>query len=140
VCLLFDRSSDRAIRALWEQLESLGVPSLHPHTHGRHVPHVSYAVLRSWDLARVSAALRGLGAGEPARPQVRWDRLFRRGRAWLLAGVAAGLAARQERAAAAVTATRAELHKHYLPGLAAALLAPAAGTARAAAGSGRRGL
>src|SRR5262250_280638 len=74
VCLLFDRSSDRAIRALWEQLESLGVPSLHPHTHGRHVPHVSYAVLRSWDLARVSAALRGLGAGEPARPQVRWDR------------------------------------------------------------------
>src|SRR5260370_35247720 len=38
VCLLFDRRSERAIRALWDQLESLGVPSLRPHPHGRHVP------------------------------------------------------------------------------------------------------
>src|ERR1043165_7903171 len=55
VCLLFDRRSERAIRALRDQLESLGVPSLRSHTHRRHVPHLSYAVLRSWDLASVTA-------------------------------------------------------------------------------------
>jgi hypothetical protein len=54
VCLLFDRRGERAIRALWDQLESLGVPSLRSHTRGRHVPHLSYAVLRSWDLASVT--------------------------------------------------------------------------------------
>jgi hypothetical protein len=115
VCLLFDRTSERAIRALWDQLESLGVPSLRSHTHGRHVPHLSYAVLRSWDLANVTAALGGLDASEPVDLSFDGIGLFRRGRAWLLAGVAAGLATRQERAAA-VTATGAELHKHYLPG------------------------
>lgn len=114
VCLLFDRRSERAIRALWDQLESLGVPSLRSHTHGRHVPHLSYAVLRSWDLASVTAALSGLDDGEPVDLSFDGIGLFRRGRAWLLAGAAAGLAARQERAAA--TATGAELHKHYLPG------------------------
>jgi len=46
VCLVFDRKRERAIRALWDQLESLGVPSLRSHTH-RRVPHLSYAVLRS---------------------------------------------------------------------------------------------
>ena len=46
VCLLFDARGERAIRALWDQLETLGVPSLRSHTHGRHVPHLSYAVLR----------------------------------------------------------------------------------------------
>jgi hypothetical protein len=116
VCLLFDRRSERAIRALWDQLESLGVPSLRSHTHGRHVPHLSYAVLRSWDLASVTAALSGPGDGEPVDLSFDGIGLFRRGRAWLLAGAAAGLAARQERAAAAVTATGAELHKHYVPG------------------------
>jgi 2'-5' RNA ligase superfamily protein len=116
VCLLFDRRSERAIRALWDQLESLGVPSLRSHTHRRHVPHLSYAVLRSWDLASVTAALSGLDDGEPVDLSFDGIGLFRRGRAWLLAGAAAGLAARQERAAAAVTATGAELHKHYLPG------------------------
>jgi 2'-5' RNA ligase superfamily len=118
VCLLFDRRSERAIRALWDQLESLGVPSLRSHTHRRHVPHLSYAVLRSWDLASVTAALSGPGDGEPVDLSFDGIGLFRRGRAWLLAGAAAGLAARQERAAAAVTATAtgAELHKHYLPG------------------------
>jgi 2'-5' RNA ligase len=116
VCLLFDRRSERAVRALWDQLESLGVPSLRSHTHGRHVPHLSYAVLRTWDLASVTAALGGLGAGEPVDLSFDGIGLFRRGRAWLLAGTSAGLAARQERLAAAVTAAGAELHKHYLPG------------------------
>lgn len=116
VCLLFDRKGERAIRALWDQLESLGVPSLRLHTHRRHVPHLSYAVLRSWDLASVTAALSGLDAGEPVDLRFDGIGLFRRGRAWLLAGAAAGLATRQERAAAAVTATGAELHRHCVPG------------------------
>jgi len=116
VCLLFDARGERAIRALWDQLETLGVPSLRSHTHGRHVPHLSYAVLRSWDLARVTAALSELEAGEPLDVSFDGIGLFRRGRAWLLAGVAADLATRQERIVRTVTATGAELHKHYLPG------------------------
>ena len=116
VCLLFDRRGERAIRALWDQLESVGVPSLHSHTHGRHVPHLSYAVLRSWDLASVTAALSGLDAGEAVELSFDGIGLFRRGRAWLLAGVTLDLARRQELVVAAVTATGADLHKHYVPG------------------------
>jgi 2'-5' RNA ligase superfamily len=116
VCLLFDARGERAIRTLWDQLETLGVPSLRSHTHGRHVPHLSYAVLRSWDLARVIVALSELEAGEPVDVSFDGIGLFRRGRAWLLAGVAADLATRQERIVNAVTATGAELHRHYVPG------------------------
>lgn len=59
VCLLFDRRSDRAIRALWDRIEQRGVASLRSHTHGRHVPHLSYAVLRQWDQAAIAQALSG---------------------------------------------------------------------------------
>jgi 2'-5' RNA ligase len=64
----------------------------------------------------VTAALSELEAGEPLDVSFDGIGLFRRGRAWLLAGVAADLAIRQERIVRAVTATGAELHKHYLPG------------------------
>ena len=42
--------------------------------------------------------------------------LFRRGRTWLVAGVSADFVARQQRVVDAVTATGADLHKHYVPG------------------------
>ena len=35
VCLLFDRRSERAVRALWDRVEEQGVPSLGSHTHGQ---------------------------------------------------------------------------------------------------------
>ena len=69
-----------------------------------------------WDHARLTAALNELDAGEPVDVSFDGIGLFRRGRAWLLAGVAADLATRQERVVRAVTATGAELHKHYVPG------------------------
>jgi hypothetical protein len=116
VCLLFERRSERAVRALWDRLERAGVPSLRSHTHGRHLPHVSYAVLRSWDLAAVSAALVGVGALAPVELTFDGVGLFRRGRAWLLAAGSAELLARQERVVEALTATGAELHQHYRPG------------------------
>jgi 2'-5' RNA ligase superfamily len=117
VCLLFDRKSERAVRALWERLEQNGVPSLRSHTHGRHLPHVSYAVLRRWDDAAVSAALADIGGGEPVNLSFDGIGLFRRGRTWLVAGVSADFVARQQRVVEAVTATGAELHKHYRPGI-----------------------
>ena len=116
VCLLFDRRSERAVRALWDRLEQVGVPSLGSHTHGRHVPHVSYAVLRSWDQASVTAALVELGDGASVELSFDGIGLFRRGRTWLVAGVSADFVARQQRVVEAVTATGAELHKHYRPG------------------------
>jgi 2'-5' RNA ligase len=117
VCLLFDRRSDRALRALWDRLEQQHVPSLRSHTHGRHVPHVSYAVLRAWDRAAVIEALAALDDGGPV--DLRFDAvgLFRQGRAWLLPGVTSEFVARQERAVSAMTATGAELHTHYQPGV-----------------------
>jgi 2'-5' RNA ligase superfamily len=117
VCLLFDRRSERAVRALWDRLEDQGVPSLRSHTHGRHVPHVSYAVLRSWDLTAVTAALAELRDGSPVELSFDGVGLFRRGRAWLVAGVSADYVARQQRVVEAVTATGADLHKHYRPGI-----------------------
>lgn len=116
VCLLFDRPSDRAIRATWRRLEDHGVPSLASHTHGRHVPHLSLAVLRSWSLTDVMAALAELGAQDPVELEFDGIGLFRRGRVWLVSGVSSDLVLRQERLVAAVTATGADLHKHYRPG------------------------
>ena len=116
VCLLFDRQSVRAVRGLWDRGEQLGVPSLRSHTHGRHVPHVSYAVLRRWDAEAVTAALDDLGPGSPVELSFDGMGLFRRGRTWLLAGATVDLMARQQRAVAAVTTAGAELHKHYIPG------------------------
>jgi len=117
VCLLFDRKSERAVRALWDRVEEQGVGSLRSHTHGRHVPHVSYAVLRKWDLAAVTDALAGLDGGEPVDLSFDGVGLFRRGRTWLVAGVTADFVARQQRVVEAVTATGADLHKHYRPGV-----------------------
>ncbi|MFG1930993.1 2'-5' RNA ligase family protein [Mycobacterium sp. NPDC048908] len=116
VCLLFDRRSERAVRALWDRIEEQGVGTLRSHTHGRHVPHVSYVVLRQWDLPAVTTALAGLH-GDAVDLDFDGVGLFRRGRAWLLAGVSADLVARQQRVVEAVIGTGAELHKHYRPGV-----------------------
>ena len=78
VCLLFDRRSERAVRALWDRVETQGVPSLRSHTHGRHVPHVSYVVLRRWDLGAVTDALAANGGGEPVDLSFDGVGLFRR--------------------------------------------------------------
>jgi hypothetical protein len=117
VCLLFDRRSERAVRALWDRLEDDGVPSLRSHTHGRHLPHVSYAVLRQWDQPAVTAVLAALGDGAPVELSFDGVGVFRRGRVWLVAGVSADVVARQQRVVEAVTGTGAELHKHYRPGI-----------------------
>jgi 2'-5' RNA ligase superfamily len=116
VCLLFDRRSERAVRALWDRVEEQGVGSLRSHTHGRHVPHMSYAVLRRWDLPAVTDALAGLD-GDPVEVSFDGVGLFRRGRTWLLAGVSADLVIRQQRVVEAVVAAGADLHKHYRPGV-----------------------
>jgi 2'-5' RNA ligase len=117
VCLLFDRRSERTVRALWDRVEERGVGSLRSHTHGRHVPHVSYAVLRRWDDAAVDEALAWLDGGEPVDLSFDGVGLFRRGRIWLVAGVSADFVARQQRVVEAITATGAELHKNYRPGV-----------------------
>lgn len=105
------------MRGLWDRLEQRGVASLRSHTHGRHVPHVSYAVLRSWDQTAVTAALAELCNEPPVELSFDGVGLFRRGRTWLVAGVSADFVARQSRVVEAVTATGAELHKHYRPGI-----------------------
>src|SRR4029079_4058551 len=62
VCLLFDARTDVLMRELWSRLEDVGAATLATHTHRRHHPHLSYAVLRSWELARVQETLAALPA------------------------------------------------------------------------------
>lgn len=116
VCLLLDPPGDAAVRRLWARLEEAGVPSLASHTHGRHVPHLTYAVLRAWDLDAVAAALGAL----PARPTVRLHLdalgLFRRSRCWLAPALTPDLEPRQHAVVDAVIGAGADLHTHYRPG------------------------
>lgn len=116
VCLLLDTRGEQAVRRLWQRLENDGIGTLLTHTHRRHVPHLSYAVLRSYDLDEVTAALTQLPDAGPVT--LRFDALgmFRRSRTWLVPAVTADLAGRQERVIAALETTGADLHRHYLPG------------------------
>jgi 2'-5' RNA ligase len=115
VCLLLDRPADLAVRALWRRLEAAGVPTLLSHTHGQHVPHVTYAALRSGDPEAVSSALAALPEAAPMT--LRFDAFgtFRRSRCWLGPAVSADLVARQQQVASAAVRVGAELHHHYRP-------------------------
>lgn len=116
VCLLFDPPGDRAVRKLWAKLEGEGIPTLLTHTHRRHQPHLSLAVLRTWDLERVGDALVPLATGGPVEVSVQGTVLFPRGRAARAAAVTAEVATGQQAVAEAVLATGADLHHHYAPG------------------------
>lgn len=116
VCLLFDSRGERMLRRLWDRLEDLGVPTLRSHTHRRHVPHLSYAVARSWDFNDVRAAVESLPDRGPATMTFDGLGTFRRGRLWLAPALTSDVVRRQEATAETVVRTGAELHRHYLPG------------------------
>jgi 2'-5' RNA ligase len=116
VCLLFDARSDLLMRKLWSRLEDAGVSTLATHTHGRHYPHLSYAVLRSWDLERVQDALAALPAAEPFTMSFHGTLAFPRGRVALAPAVTADVALRQWRVVTALGTTGAELHRNYVAG------------------------
>jgi 2'-5' RNA ligase len=117
VCLLFDAHSEHTIRRLWQRLEDAGVPTLLSHTHGAHVPHLSYAVLRTFDLDKVTDALTLLPDEGPMALHFDAIGMFRRSRTWLVPAVTSDIARRQERVVEAVESTGAELHRHYRPGV-----------------------
>jgi 2'-5' RNA ligase len=117
VCLLFDAHSEQVLRRLWQRLEADGVPTLLSHTHGRHVPHLSYAVLRSFDLEKVADAIDLLPDEGPMTLHFDAIGMFRRSRTWLVPAVTADIARRQERVVEAVESTGADLHRHYRPGV-----------------------
>jgi hypothetical protein len=116
VCLLFDNPADSAVRRLWDRLEAAGIPTLATHTHGHHVPHLTYASLRTYDLAQVSSALTALPTGPPLVLHLDALGTFRRSRCWLGPAVTPVLIAGQTAVVDAVCATGADLHKHYVPG------------------------
>jgi hypothetical protein len=116
VCALFDARTERRLRALWERLEAGGVHTLATHTHGRHHPHLSYAVLREWDLPSVQRALEQLPDGGPYTLTCQGTLAFPRGRAALAPAVTADLARRQTAVVEAVRASGADLHHSYAPG------------------------
>ncbi|MET0838527.1 MAG: 2'-5' RNA ligase family protein [Marmoricola sp.] len=116
ICLTLDGPSDRAVRALWRRLEDAGVPTLASHTHGRHVPHLTLASLRSWDLEALGPELAGLRPLEPETVAFDAVGMFRRSRCWLVPAPTHELLHRQEAVAAAARRSGADLHRHYEPG------------------------
>jgi hypothetical protein len=117
VCLLLDDRSDAAVRALWRRLENAGLPTMLTHTHGRHVPHVTYASLLTYDIEAVGEALAGLPVASPL--PLYFDALgsFRRSRCWLAPATSPRLAAQQAAVVGALVPTGALLHRHYRPGM-----------------------
>ncbi|MGO4600862.1 2'-5' RNA ligase family protein [Terrabacter sp. 2YAF2] len=116
LCLLLDPVSDRLVRTLWRRLETEGIPTLLTHTHGQHVPHLSYAVLLAWEQGAVRSAVDGLCDAGPVEVAVQGTVVFPRGRAALAGSTTAALATRQARAVEALRATGATIHRHYEPG------------------------
>ena len=116
VCLLFDARSDLRMRELWSRLEEAGVSTLATHTHRRHHPHLSYAVLRSWDLDRVQEALCALPAGDPFPLTFHGTLTFPRGRAALAPAIPPDVGLRQSCTVTALEAAGAELHRNYQAG------------------------
>ena len=115
LCVLFDPRTERLIRELWIRLEAKGIRTLATHTHGRHHPHLSYAVLLSWDLERVRLAVDRLPDGGPFELTVQGTLSFPRGRAALAPSVSPDVAARQEQAVQILAGTGAVVHRHYVP-------------------------
>jgi 2'-5' RNA ligase len=116
VCLLLDRTSETRVRRLWDRLEEAHVRTLATHTHGRHVPHLTFASLLSADLGRVVDALGRLPESGPVR--VRFDGLgmFPRSRCWLAPAVPGELLTRQAAAVRTARACEAVVHRNYEPG------------------------
>jgi hypothetical protein len=116
VCLLFDPRSDRLLRELWARLEDEGVNTLQSHTHRRHHPHLSYAVLLDGDPAEALAAIEELPAGDPMQLSVHGTVCFPRGRAAMAVAGSTELMTRQAKVADALINSGAILHRHYRPG------------------------
>ena len=113
VCLLFDTRSDLRVRELWSRVATAGVPTLATHTHRHHHPHLSYAVLRRWDLARVQEALHALPPADAFPLTCHGTLVFPRGRVGLAPAVTPDLGSRQSRVVKALENTGAELHRNY---------------------------
>ena len=83
VCLLFDETGDAALRQLWSRLEQSGIATLATHTHARHVPHLTYVSLRSYDQDAVRERLALLPEAAPFSLHLDAFGTFRRSRCWL---------------------------------------------------------
>lgn len=115
-CLLLDSRADRALRALWRRLEDAGVPTLMTHTHGHHLPHLTFATMLEYDVAAVGEALSGLPKQPPETVLLDALGMFRRSRCWLGLAPTAELVERQRAVVAAARATGARVHRSYEPG------------------------
>ncbi len=116
ICLLLERRTEDAVRRLWRRLEGLGAGTLLTHTHGRHVPHLSYAVLRAFDVDAVREAVEALPSGRPVDLRIDTVGHFHRGRLALLPAVTTDLLERHTRVVDAAEHTGADLHHYYRPG------------------------
>jgi 2'-5' RNA ligase len=116
VCMLFDGAGDLTVRRLWERLEQQGIRSLQSHTHGRHHPHLSYVVLRTYEVEKIEKALESFDDAGPFTLSFHGIVVFPRGRVCVVPSVTSDVVRRQEAIEAATRATGADVHRHYQHG------------------------
>ena len=116
VCLLLDEAADQAVRRLWRQLEDDGLPALTLHTHGLHVPHLTFAAVGGASVDEVRDALARLPETRPESVTFAALGSFTGSRCSLVPAASAELVRRHERVVAALLAAGVQVHRHYLPG------------------------
>lgn len=80
------------------------------------MPHLSYAVLRSFEVEAVREAVTALPGGAPLALHIDAVGHFRRGRVALVPAVTGQVLDRQARVVDAAVATGGDLHHYYRPG------------------------
>jgi hypothetical protein len=115
VVLWPDEATGDRVRALWDELEGLGVRTLATRTHRRHVPHVSLVVGEALD---VEGALAALGAvpSSPIPLRLGAIGIFPEGYLYLAVTVSAELLAEQRRVRRAADAFVTGVWPYFEPG------------------------
>ena len=111
-----DVAATRRIRALWDALESAGVPSLRDLTHRRHRPHLSLASADRLDPPQVAAALGELPAAPPLRVELAHVGQFVGRVLWLGPTPTAELLGHHAAVHARLVAAGVDVDPHYRPG------------------------
>jgi len=114
--LYFDTSAERRVWALWDLLESAGVPSLRRLLAGRHRPHLSLAVADTLDAGAVQEALQGFDPVPPLRLSFQYAGLFVGRVLWLGPVPGSELLAHQAEVWRRLRAAGIEVSNLYAPG------------------------
>lgn len=112
----FDLDAAGRIRALWDAMEDVGIPSLRGLQSGRHRPHLSLAAAPTLDPVAVTAALADVPPLRPMRVRLDYIGIFVGRVLWLGPQVTADLLAHQQAVHDRLEAAGIAVDPMYRPG------------------------